>query len=165
MSGAALLVFRNNGSEQNSLFHAAMVVIATVLYAFSVNTIRHKLAHVHSVSIAAIAVFYVGIPALIMMLFQAPWEVMSVPGAGLSLLAIIGLGVFGTAISLLFWNDLVKRRGAVFSTSVTYLIPFVAAFWGWLDGEQFGWSAIMAAVLVLAGIAVVNYAGPAKERN
>ncbi len=165
MSGAALLVFRGSSSEENSLFHASMVVIATILYAFSVNTIRHKLAHVHSVSIAAIAVFYVGVPALILLLFQQPLDVLELPGAGWSLLAIVALGLFGTAISLLFWNDLIKRRGAVFSTSVTYLIPFVAAFWGWLDGEQFGWTAIIAAVLVLIGIAVVNYAGPAKERN
>lgn len=165
ISGAALLVFRGANGEANSYFHAMLVVFATVLYAFSVNTIRHKLAHVPSASIAAIAMFYVGIPATVLLILQQPWDKMHLPGAELSLAASCALGVFGTSVSLLFWNDLVKRRGAVFATSVTYLIPFVAAFWGWLDGESFGPVVIVAALLVLAGIAVVNYSGPAKARK
>jgi drug/metabolite transporter (DMT)-like permease len=50
--------------------------------------------------------------------------------------AIIILATIGTALSLVLFNRLIKNTTAVFASSVTYLIPIVALFWGFLDNEM-----------------------------
>ena len=52
-----------------------------------------------------------------------------------SLLYLVLLAVFGTAMAKTMFNKLVKISSPIFSSSVTYLIPIVAIFWGVLDGE------------------------------
>ena len=40
------------------------------------------------------------------------------------------LAVFGTSLAVVIFNQLVKSSTAIFASSVTYLIPIVAIFWG-----------------------------------
>ena len=41
----------------------------------------------------------------------------------------------GTALALIIFNVMVKLVSPVFASSVTYIIPIVAIFWGVIDGE------------------------------
>ena len=47
------------------------------------------------------------------------------------------LGVIGTGLAVWIFNLLIKETSSVFASSVTYLIPIVAIFWGVADGENF----------------------------
>ena len=54
------------------------------------------------------------------------------------------------------YNKLVQISSPVFSSSVTYLIPIVAIFWGLLDGEKLTLVQIIGALIILAGVYLVN---------
>ena len=54
------------------------------------------------------------------------------------------------------FNKLVQMATPVFASSVTYLIPIVALFWGILDGESFGVTQVIAAGIILLGVYLSN---------
>jgi drug/metabolite transporter (DMT)-like permease len=58
------------------------------------------------------------------------------------------LGIGGTAIGTIIFYMLLKRAGIVFSSLVTYGIPFVALMWGIIAGENI-------TVVQIAGLAVI----------
>ena len=66
------------------------------------------------------------------------------------------LAIVGTGVAKIVFNKLVQISTPVFATSVTYLIPIVALFWGLLDGEVFGLSQIGAAGLIIFGVYLAN---------
>ncbi len=77
-------------------------------------------------------------------------------GVGKSLMAILVLGTFSTAIALIFFNKLIKKTSAVFASSVTYLIPVFAIAWAIVDGEALTAVHFMGLVAVLGGIFLIN---------
>ena len=54
-----------------------------------------------------------------------------------SIVYIVILALFGTAIAKVLYIKLLAISSPVFSVSTTYLMPVVAIFWGLLDGEDF----------------------------
>ncbi|MDP5045398.1 MAG: DMT family transporter, partial [Leeuwenhoekiella sp.] len=73
-----------------------------------------------------------------------------------SLMYIGVLAVVGTGIAKILFNRLIQISSAVFSTSVTYLIPVIGIFWGLLDGELFTLIHFLGAMVILAGVYLVN---------
>jgi drug/metabolite transporter (DMT)-like permease len=69
--------------------------------------------------------------------------------------------VAGSAIATVLFYILVKRAGGVFASLVTYGIPFIAVFWGFLDGEKITWIDFICLGIILVGVYVANR--PAKE--
>ena len=59
-------------------------------------------------------------------------------------------------MALTAFNYLVKITNAVFASSVTYLIPVVAIFWGIIDGEKFKVIYLFWIALILLGVFLVN---------
>ena len=55
----------------------------------------------------------------------------------------------------MLFNVLIKRTDALFSSSVTYVIPLFALFWGWMDGEWLGWPHLLFGGVVLSGVRLV----------
>ena len=73
-----------------------------------------------------------------------------------ALLYIALLSIVGTGIAKTLYNKLVQISSPVFSSSVTYLIPVVAIFWGILDGEELTLLQLFAGIIVLIGVYLVN---------
>lgn len=136
--GACLLVAgRNSDNAQSDLLFTTAVILATVCYGFSVNIIRSKLADIDSYSNTAMALMFTGIPMGISLFFTDFISRTQVaPGAGMSMAYILILAIMGTALSTVLFNKLIKVSGALFATSVTYLIPVVAVMWGLADNEK-----------------------------
>lgn len=85
---------------------------------------------------------------------ERPWHYSPSPS---SLVAVVMLGVFSTAIAMLIYFRLVKQLGAGKLSQVNYLIPVLGAAWGMLFlGERFNPSTFVALAMVLAGIAIVS---------
>jgi drug/metabolite transporter (DMT)-like permease len=83
--------------------------------------------------------------------FQLPEAMPSWEAIG----SIVALGVFGTAIALLFFYRLLNRYGAARASLVTYLLPPVALVYGVLIlDEQVTLNAALGLVLILAGVAL-----------
>ena len=70
--------------------------------------------------------------------------------------ALILLGVVGTAVALIIFNNLVQLTDPVFTSSVTYLIPIVAIMWGVIDGERLEILQFAGMGLILAGVFIAN---------
>ena len=156
--GAVILItMKTEGKFLGDIYHASLIVIATLCYGISVNTIRHKLPDVKSKLIAGFAMTFAGPPALIY-LFTTDFPQRMTGGAPvmISFMYVCLLAVFGTAISIVLFNYLIKISGALFSTSVTYLIPIVAVIWGLIDGEPLGMGLIAGMMLILSGVYLIS---------
>ena len=68
----------------------------------------------------------------------------------------MALGLLGSAIGMLAFNQIIKWTSAIIASSVTYMIPIVALGWGFLDGEAIYFSQIIFMFVLLAGIYLVN---------
>jgi drug/metabolite transporter (DMT)-like permease len=64
------------------------------------------------------------------------------------------LGLTGTAIATILFYILLKKAGPIFSSMVTYGIPFVAIFWGWLAGESVTLLQVACLLMILGGVYV-----------
>lgn len=157
-SGMLLLFLaQKKGSANSDLFLASLIVIATFSYGLNVNLINRYLKHVASLDIAAIAFVALIIPATIV-LFVAGFanHNFSEPSVIRAISASAVLGVFGTAIASILFYMLMKRAGPLFSSMVTYGIPFVAIGWGLLAGETIGQLEIAGLLIILSGVYLAN---------
>jgi drug/metabolite transporter (DMT)-like permease len=73
-----------------------------------------------------------------------------------AILGTAALGVLGSAVATVLFYSLVQRAGGLFASLVTYGIPFVALFWGFLDHEAITLLEIGCLVLILAGVYLAN---------
>lgn len=138
--------------------YALLVVLAAICYGINVNALKYKLQGVAPMAIALANFVAISIPALILLLtsdFQ--WETFYTDEKILSSLwYIFILSLVGTAFAKVLFNELLSFSTAVFSISITYLLPIVAIAWGVLDGEQFGGLQWVASGFILCGIYLVT---------
>ena len=156
--GAGMLVVKGGSQMQVSIdFYALMAVLATVCYGFSSNILKAKLNHVKAAPLTALTFAIIGPLALIILFSTNFLQVLqSHPKAFMSLFYIGFLGVIGTALALVLFNFLIKRTDALYASSVTFLMPIVAMFWGFMDNEQLGLTHVMGFILVLLGVFLTN---------
>ena len=73
-----------------------------------------------------------------------------------SIVYIVILALFGTAIAKVLYIKLLAISSPVFSVSTTYLMPVVAIFWGLLDGEDFKLTQFIGTSIILVGVYLVT---------
>lgn len=158
-----LIISGNGGGESTQPLLGFYVMAATLCYAVSVNIIKTYLQEINSTQIASLAFLFMG-PLSAMVLFSTDviHKVGNDPGALGSLGYISILAIFGTGLSVILFNELIKMTNALFASSVTYLIPVVAIFWGLADGEQIIPGHILSILVILVGIYLVNKKIPAE---
>lgn len=157
-AGAVTLVASHSGSHgQNDYIFSLFIVAATICYAFSVNILRYKLTTLDPITTTSFALMFVGIP-MGGFLFSTDFvsRTQQLPGSGFALWCIILLGLFGTAISTVLFNRLIKSSGALFASSVTYLIPIVATLWGVFDNEHLTVFHLFGLGAILSGVYLIN---------
>ena len=155
--GAGVLVLKTSGTNVQVDAYALIAVLATVCYGFSSNILKSKLNHVKSAPLTALTFAIIGPAALLILLATDFTSVMkNDPQAWQSLIYIALLGVLGTALALVLFNYLIKRTDAVYASSVTFIMPVVAMFWGFMDNEGIGLSHFIGFVFVLVGVFLIN---------
>ena len=60
----------------------------------------------------------------------------------------------------MLFNKLIKDTSAIFASSVTYLIPIVAIFWGWMEDESIKNEHFLGVSIILFGVYLVNKKDP-----
>jgi drug/metabolite transporter (DMT)-like permease len=159
MIGAiVLIVFKANGSIETNYQYGSYIFLATLCYAWSVNLIKNYLHELPAIAISSMALVFIG-PAYGYYLFAHTdfiYTTMHDAGAGQALGFILLLALFGTAISLVLFNKLVQITTPVYAASVTYLIPIVALFWGFIDGEPISYIQLIGLVGILVGVYLAN---------
>jgi drug/metabolite transporter (DMT)-like permease len=103
------------------------------------------------------ALMFAGIPMGIALFFTGvPARIVHTAGAGKSLCYIFILAAFGTALSTVLFNRLIKASDALFASSVTYLIPIVAIAWGLADTESLRPVHYLGLAGALIGVYLIN---------
>ena len=152
----SLISTRENGQFTFN-YYAFFVVAATVLYGINANLIKHYLSLLKSLSIASLSLIMVGPFAIVYLLFLTPFlDHIHEPEVLIASGYIVILGVFGTALALVLFNKIVQLTNAVFSTSVTYLIPIISVFWGFIDGEKLSLLQLISMLTIMVGIFISN---------
>lgn len=153
--GTSILILK--GAElnpnQNYLF-AGYIIIATCMYALNVNIIKKYLQYTKPLSIATGNYVAIIIPAIIILSFSDFFNenTFTHPDFKMSVIYVVILSFFGTALAKVLFNTLVQISTPVFASSVTYLMPLVALVWGLLDGESFSLTQAFGSLIILVGV-------------
>lgn len=157
--GALLIIFlRADGNFDADFGYSLLIVAATVCYGANINLIKSKLIGYKPLVIATVPLFAASIVALVIFFLSDGMDVLkNLEGQTLrSTAAIAILGILGTSVALVLFNRLIQLTDAIFSSSVTYLIPVVAMIIGWADDEAISSFQVIGLVLILFGIYLVN---------
>jgi drug/metabolite transporter (DMT)-like permease len=158
--GALILILSKSSAgisfQTSYILPCSKVILAALLYGINVNIIKSKLNHLSPIVNSMVPLTLIAIPAMCIGIyhgaFQAAMQASALPALGFILI----LGVFGSAVSLIVFNQLVQKTTALFAASVTYLIPVFAYMWGIIDGEPIGVFQLGGMMLILGGITLTK---------
>ena len=155
--GALFLIYEGAQINPDQNYnYAFLIVIASIGYAYNVNILKKHLGHINALTITAGNFVLLLIPALLILWKTDFFELEITTTIKTSIVYLGLLSVFGTALAKTLFNKLVQISSPIFSSSVTYLIPLVAIFWGVLDGEKLYFSQFIAGTIILLGIYLTN---------
>ena len=151
--GCLLLVLSGASAHPGqNYYYVLLVVIATLCYAINVNLIKKYLSDLNSLSITTGNFAVLLLPALIILSTTDISQRINLDATQHSILFVMILGVMGTGIANILFFKLIQMSSPVFATSVTYLIPIVAFFWGLLDNEMLTPIQFFGAFIILIGV-------------
>ena len=146
--GAAILILSGNASHvDGSPIYALLIIFATLCYASSVNMVQGFFSDTKPIIVSGMSFFLIGPPAIIYLLTTDFTQTLTSHEFGYYLLSL-----FGTVLASILFYYLVQRTSAVFSSSVTYLMPIVAVIWGMLDGEPVSMMHFVGMATILGGV-------------
>ena len=156
--GTVILILKGADLNPNQNYgFSILIFIASIGYALNVNMVKKYLSDISALSIVAGNFLLLIIPAFIVLFSTGFFETLEATETKMTALGYISiLAVFGTGIAKIFYNKMVHLSTPIFASSVTYLIPIVAVFWGVLDGEKLDKIQLIAAVIILFGVYLVN---------
>lgn len=158
VGAVGLLTAVHDPALGNGIVYGLIIVLATIFYAFNMNIIKKFLVGFDAMTITSVVFTIIGIPAVIY-LFAGTEFVETMALGKLSWISfgyVAILAIFGTAISMVIHNWLIRRTSALFASTVTYMMPIVSIFWGVLDGEAFLLIYLLWITLILAGVYMAN---------
>jgi len=126
--------------------------VASICYATNVNLIKKYLPAVAPLSITTGNFLVLLAPATLLLYFSGFVDIIAAPEVQTSMGYIAILGIVGTGIANILFFKLIQISSPVFATSVTYLIPIVAFFWGLLDHELLTPIQFIGAFVILIGV-------------
>jgi drug/metabolite transporter (DMT)-like permease len=150
-------------SISGSWIHVGAVVLATLGYAISLNTIKYTLQHLKSVEITALSFFLLLIPGIPAVFLSGSISTIAENPHALSGLGYIALlSIIGTAFAVILFNRLISNTSILFASSVTYLIPVVAILIGLALNETINVFQVGSMLIILSGVFVANVLGKKK---
>lgn len=145
------------GQELNfDIKYTSLAVLAAVCYGINVNIIKQKLNDYPPRLVAALPlaiISIIGVGVMLYLGFDVSWDQEQNIK---SLVAIVILALVGTSLSLVMFNRLIQQTNTVFATSVTYLIPIVALFWGFLANETISSNQMIGLGFILIAIWLIR---------
>ena len=157
LSGTVGLILNGEGLFlTGNLWFALFIIAATVCYALSTNIIKEKLQGLDGFSVAALSFFLIGPWAGVYLLTSDFTTAIVADGALANFGFIVLLAFFSSFLAVILFNMLIKFTTSLFATSVTYIIPVFAIFWGLADGESIKFGQFIWIGVILFGIYLVN---------
>ncbi|HRI27809.1 MAG TPA: DMT family transporter [Chitinophagales bacterium] len=156
LAGATVLVVTTapgNSQGNANYFYGLYILLATLCYGISVNTLKQYCQHIPATALNSVVFALLGPFALLYLLSSgATGIVQTHPHAWASLGYLVILAVVNTAFAGIIYFKLTQQTNALFASTTTYLIPFIAILFGAADGEVIGWSYAAGLALILGGV-------------
>lgn len=154
--GCLGLLFAGQGFNVDFNIHGLWVVLATLLYGINMHLVKTRLSDMHPLTSTAGIFMVIGPLALGILIYTGFFSLPLDEEHLWSFVAAMALGLFGSALGMLAFNQIIKWTSAIIASSVTYMIPIVALGWGFVDGEAIYLLQVVSMFVLLAGIYLVN---------
>jgi drug/metabolite transporter (DMT)-like permease len=154
--GVVILLYPNRGGAWgNHLAAQAAVLLAALCYGGSTVFARKMAGGLPSQTQAFMQ--FLTATAMMWVFTLTTQNPLVFPRQPITWLALLWLGLLGSALAYIIYFDLLPRIGPTRMSMVTYILPMIAVLLGiiFLD-ERFHWGAIIGALLILSGITIVN---------
>ncbi len=158
--GALLLMLlqKSGDYQEGNQWYGILCVIGTMMYGINSNTVSRFFKGVNPIDISAVSYVIVGIPFGILLFSTTDFVTLmqTQPGAWNSLGYMAILSVVGTVIANAIFIALIQKTSALFGAMVTYLMPFMAIFLGFLDHENISIFHFLSMAMILVGVYITN---------
>jgi drug/metabolite transporter (DMT)-like permease len=143
-------------ASTNSLLGQAAVILASVFYAVSSVYVRKTTQDTPGIMRSAVPLISASATMwLATFLFETPVQV---PQLGITWVALLWLGVFGSGLAFVMAYYLIHEIGPTRTTMVTYLFPLGGVILGvTFLNEELTWQLITGAILIVLSLAVANW--------
>jgi drug/metabolite transporter (DMT)-like permease len=135
-----------------SLIGLVLLTVGSFGYALAGIIAKRSLQGQDSVGIVIAQLLLAALMLLPVAAFERP---VSTPTL-LPILAMVTLGVFASGLAYLLSYDLLSRISPTQLSAVTYILPVWSLFWGWISGEQLGWTSLAGVGIILIGMVLLN---------
>jgi drug/metabolite transporter (DMT)-like permease len=153
LGGVALVVGVESVQTLGEFLGALAMVGAAICYALSSFVVKGSYGHLSPMQTSAISVTMASLLTLPAAVATAPSEMPDLR----AILAVLALGVVGTAMAFVIFYILISEVGAGRASLVSYLAPGVALIYGAvLLDEKITLVAVVGLVLILAGVALAS---------
>lgn len=153
VGAASVIFFQADGRAENDYSYSFLVLLATLFYAISANTIKGRLTGIPSYVIVTVGFGIMGPLAGLYLAYTGAFgQLTHQPAAQHAFWYMLILGALGTGYANFAYYYLIQKTSPLFASIATYLMPIVAVLWGILDHESFGLIHIAGMGLILLGI-------------
>ena len=158
--GASGLIILSKGDTPwtGSYLYAILPVIGSSCYALNINLIKNYLKDIPALKITSWSFIFIGPIAGLILFFYTDFttHLLTKDENYINFLYINILGVLGSGFAFWLFNLLIKETSSVFASTVTYLIPIIAIFWGVFDGEIFNLYQGILCLVIFGGIYLIK---------
>ena len=161
-SGLLLLTFlpvllHQKSFSSANIGYSLLIVLATISYGVNVNLFSHYMKGQNAVHVATVSLAFMTIPTGIILWQDGFWQLdFTNIAIQKAITASVMLGIAGSAIATILFYILVQKAGGLFASLVTYGIPFIALFWGFIYHEKITWIRILSLGIILFGVYLAN---------
>ncbi len=163
-AGLCILTLTRTNISLNNAGYALLIIAGTISYGINVNLVAHHLKEINPLHLATVSLTMMLLPAGLILWQQGFFKIdFSSSVIQRAIIFASLLGIVASAFATVIFYMLVQRAGGLFASLVTYGIPFVALFWGFLDGESVTVIEVISLCIILLGVYLANR--PNKKLN
>lgn len=153
-AGVCILTLGSGEAGELKIIPILLLLLATVLYAINGLTVKTKLSHVEPKALSAFVFgFVLFFPSLISLAFAGFFKDFSFSKDNFEgLMYVSMLSIFGTGLAMMLNYRLLSVSSALFTSTVTLLMPIVAILWGIIDGEKLSLLQFFGAAVIIGGL-------------
>jgi len=155
--GLCLLTLTQENISLQNAGYSSLVLLGTISYGVNVNLVSHNLKEMKPLHIATISLAFMSIPSGWLLWQQGFFQVdFTDTRVQWAVFNCVLLGLVGSAFATILFYILVQKASGLFASLVTYGIPFVALFWGFMANEPISPSVIICLAIILLGVYLAN---------
>ena len=154
-AGLAFVVIQKEGVTADFRLGDSMLILATILWAFSIVYLKRIIDH-HSPLLIVLYQTVFSVPIFLLQAFI--WDEAMIMNLDASVIGSLFYQAFVTAsFGFVAWNTMLKKYGAVALHSFVFVMPIAGVILsGLLLGEMISTSIVVSLLLIVAGLMIIH---------